>query len=79
MAQEPNTPRRPQRLKSPPPTDPYCLFENDEQRRLAPRFREGCRACCILVFAVLVMYLHPDAHVLFGGVVGVMYKLIWRQ
>lgn len=33
MAQEPNTPRRPPPPQSRPPTDPYCLFENDKARR----------------------------------------------
>jgi len=80
MAEEPKTPRRPAQSKKPLRTDPYCLIEDDEQLRLALRFREGARACCTLAIACAAMYLHPDPQVLLGGgLAGVVYKLIWRQ
>lgn len=79
MAQEPNEPRRLPWAKSPPPTDPYCLFSNDRERRFALGFREACRLCGVLAVVGAAMYLHLDHGVLLsGGALGLVYKFFWR-
>lgn len=75
------SPRRKARAKpqSAPRIDPYCLFDDDEKRRLALRFKEVCRLGCVLILGVVVIWTHADARLVFGGgLVGMVVRL-WRS